>query len=280
VARGQALVTLQSPNFVSAQREYLHAVEQEVLLTQQVRRNTTLFNTRAVSERVLEASQTEARQASIAVAERRQMLRLAGMSDEAILLLTTEAAITPVLTVAAPEDGTVVEIMISPGLRLEQSAPLLKIARLSTLWAEIAVPASSVRAIRPGARVDIEGYEIPGRVLLVSETIDAPTQTVLVRAEMSNNGELRPGQAAAARIGFLSPGEAAWEIPYAGLVRRGEVASIFVAVEGGFRFVPVTVLAEDLDHVVVSGDLTDKDEVAVSGVSGLRGILLGLGAGE
>ncbi len=33
-------------------------------------------------QRVLEASQAEARQASIVVAERRQMLRLSGLSEE------------------------------------------------------------------------------------------------------------------------------------------------------------------------------------------------------
>ena len=43
--------------------------------------------------------------------------------------------------------------------------------------------------------------------------------------------------------------------------------------------VHVTLLAEDQDHVVVSGAITDKDEVAVSGISALRGILLRLGAG-
>ena len=280
VTRGQLVATLESPNFVSLQREYLHAVQQEDLLAQQVRRNIPLAKVQALAQRVLEASQTEARQASVTVAERRQMLRLSGMSDEAISRLTNEGAITPTLPVNAPEDGTVIEIAISPGLRLDQSAPMLKIAQLSPLWAEIAVPAPGVQAIRSGARVDIDGYELPGRVLLVSETIDASTQTVLVRAEVPNNGRLRPNQTVAARVSFLSPGEAAWEIPYAGLVRRGEAASVFVKVQGGFRHVPVTVLAEDIDHVVVSGELTDKDEVAVSGVSALRGILLGLGAGE
>jgi multidrug efflux pump subunit AcrA (membrane-fusion protein) len=148
------------------------------------------------------------------------------------------------------------------------------------LWVEIAVPASGVRAIRPGARVDVEGYDTPGRVLLVSETVDTPTQTVLVRAEVPNTGELRPGQTAAARINFLSPGEAAWEIPYDALIRRGETASVFVAIEGGFRLVPVTLLAEDQDHVVVSGAISDNDAVVISGLSALRGILLGLGASE
>ena len=54
---------------------------------------------------------------------------------------------------------------------------------------------------------------------------------------------------------------------------------MFVATQGGFRLVPVTLLEEDQDHVVVSGAITDKDEVAVSGISALRGILLRLGAG-
>lgn len=280
VVRGQIIATLQSSNFVSLQREYLHAVEQEVLLNQQVRRNTTLAKVQALAQRLLEASETEARQASVAVAECRQMLRLSGMTEEDIARLSKEAAITSVLAVKAPEDGTVTEVAISPGTRLDQSAPMLKIARLSPLWLEIAVPASSIRAVHPGARVDLDGYQTPGNVLLISETVDPSTQTVLVRAEIANDGQLRPGQNAAARISFLSTGERAWEVPYTALVRRGETASVFIAVEGGFRMIPVTVLAEDIDHVVVAGGLTDRDEVATSGVSALRGILLGLGAGR
>jgi cobalt-zinc-cadmium efflux system membrane fusion protein len=64
------------------------------------------------------------------------------------------------------------------------------------------------------------------------------------------------------------------------VARRGEAAAIFVAIEGGFRLIPVTLLAEDQDHVVVAGEITDKNEVAVSGISALRGILLRLGAGN
>lgn len=280
VTSGQPLVTLESPSFVSLQREYLQAFAQDVLTAQQLKRNTDLFAGNAVPQRVLESSQAEARQASIAVAERRQMLRLSGLSDAAISRLTAETAITATLSVAAPQSATVVEVVVSPGQRVEQSAPLVKLARLSTLWAEIAIPASSVRAIRPGARVEIDGYARPGQVVLVSETTDAATQTILVRAEVPNNGELRPGQTAAARISFLSSGESAWEIPYSALVRRGEATSVFVAIEGGFRLEPVMLLAEDQDHVVVSGAITDKDEVAISGISALRGILLRLGAGE
>jgi len=270
-AAGQPLVTLESPSFVSLQRDYLHAVAQEVLTNQQLKRNADLFEGKAVPQRVLETSQTEARQASIVVAERRQMLHLSGLSDEAIARLTNQAAISATLTVNAPQAASVVDIAVSPGQRLEQAAPLVKLARLSPLWAEIAIPASNIRAIRTGAKIEIEGYATPGRVILVSETTDAATQTILVRAEMPNSGELHPGQTAAVRISFLSAGESAWEIPYSSLVRRGEQTAVFVAIDGGFRLVPVTLLAEDQDHVVVSGPVTDKDEVVIGGISALRG---------
>ena len=278
VNAGQPLVTLESPSFVSLQRDYLHAFAQDVLAAQQLRRNIDLFEGKAVPQRVLETSQAEARQAGAAVAERRQMLRLSGLSDAAISLLTSDAAIRPTVSVIAPQQATAVEIMVAPGQRVEQSAPLVKLARLSTLWAEIAMPASSIRAIRTGARVEIDGYASSGVVILVSETTDAATQTILVRAEVPNNGDLRPGQTAAVRISFLSAGESAWEVPYSALIRRGEATSVFVAIEGGFRLTPVTLLAEDQDHVVISGAITEKDQVAVSGITALRGILLRLGA--
>ena len=270
VTTGQPLLTLESPSFVSLQREYLHALAQEVLAAQQLKRNADLIG-------VPESSQAEARQASIVVAERRQMLHLSGLSDDAIARLTNEAAISATLTVNAPQAASVVEIAVSPGQRMEQSAPLVKLARLSPLWVEIAIPATNIGAIKIGAKVEIDGYPTPGRVILVSETTDAATQTILVRAEIPNNGELHSGQTAAARIGFISAGESAWEIPYSGLVRRGEQTSIFVAIEGGFRQVPVTLLAEDQDHVVVSGPITEQNDVAVGGISALRGILLRLG---
>ncbi|MBJ7405796.1 MAG: efflux RND transporter periplasmic adaptor subunit [Bradyrhizobium sp.] len=274
---GQPLVVLESPSFVSQQRDYLHAIAQEHLASQQLKRNLDLFEGKAVPQRVLEASQAEARQAALVVAERRQMLHLSGMSDEAILRLGQEASISGTLTVNAPQTASVVEVTVSPGQRIEQSTPLVKLARLSPLWAEIAVPAANIRAIRAGAKVEIAGYPKPGKVVLVSETIDPATQTILVRAEIANDGELHPGQTAAARIGFLSTGESAWEIPYSGLVRRGEQTSVFVTTAGGFRLVPVRLVAEDQDHVVVSGPITDQDEIAIGGISALRGILSGLG---
>src|SRR3569832_16620 len=102
VNAGQPLAVMERPSFVSQQRDFLQAVAQETLTNQQLTRNTQLFQGIAVPQRVLEASQNEARQASIVVAERRQMLRLSGLSDETISKQTNKTAINASLAVAAP----------------------------------------------------------------------------------------------------------------------------------------------------------------------------------
>jgi hypothetical protein len=47
------------------------------------------------------------------------MLRLSGLSDEAISKLTSEAAINATLSVLASRLATVVDIAVSPGQRVE-----------------------------------------------------------------------------------------------------------------------------------------------------------------
>ena len=280
VTPGQRLVTLQSPSFVSLQRDYLHAAAQDVLATQQLDGTPNCSKARRYRNAWWRRARPRPGRPALRWPNGGRCFGSAACRMRISPASPTKLRSRRHLSVAAPEPATVVEIAVSPGQRVEQSAPLVKLARLSPLWAEIAIPASSIRAIRPGAKVEVDGYATPGQVVLVSETTDAATQTVLVRAELPNNGELRPGQTAAVRISFLSAGESAWEVPYSAVVRRGEAASIFVAIEGGFRLIPVTLLAEDQDHVVVAGKVTDKNEVAVSGISALRGILLRLGAGN
>ena len=95
VTSGQLLVTLESPSFVSLQREYLHAFAQDVLNAQQLKRNTELFEGNAVPLRVLEdqpgrssAGQLcRGRTAANASPQRPS-------PKQAILRLTGEAAIT------------------------------------------------------------------------------------------------------------------------------------------------------------------------------------------
>jgi hypothetical protein len=62
------------------------------------------------------------------------------------------------------------------------------------------------------------------------------------------------------------------------VVRNAGAAYLFVAREGGFAALPVTVLAEEERSAVVAGGLGQKDRVAVSGVVALKAAWLGAAA--
>jgi len=79
---------------------------------------------------------SEARQASIVVAERRQMLRLSGLSEEAFFRLTNDAGSCATLTVNAPQAASWSDAMSPATARTSRTAR--QAGALSPLWAEIA----------------------------------------------------------------------------------------------------------------------------------------------
>ena len=108
-------------------------------------------------------------------------------------------------------------------------------------------------------------------------------QGVLVRAEVTQGTErLRPSQFVEVQLTSTAE-ETGWRVPAGAVVRNAGSAYLFVAREGGFAALPVTVLAEEEKSAVVAGvpggdpagELGPKDQVAVSGVVALKAAWLG-----
>ena len=195
--------------------------------------------------------------------------------------LTSETAITATLSVVAPQPATVVEIVVSPG----PAGGSVGAARQARTIVD-----------RCGSRLRFRHRASApfGRARKWKSTATRPrARSCWFRKPPMRRpkpswcapkcripANCAPGKPPRCGSAFFPPVKAPGRSPTARLSGAANTASVFVAIEGGFRLVPVTLLAEDQDHVVVSGAITDKDEVAVSGISALRGILLRLGAGE
>ena len=84
--------------------------------------------------------------------------------------------------------------------------PIYRIAELSTVWLMLKLFPEDAARIRFGQRVEATVQSLPGetfvgRVAFIDPTVDAEDRTVDVRVELSmKNGDLRPGDYAAARI--------------------------------------------------------------------------------
>src|SRR6185369_7745008 len=125
------------------------------------------------------------------VAQRRSELALARqqLADTAII---------------SPFDGVVQEKKASIGEFLAASAPVVTIVRMNPLRLRAEVPERDAKNVRAGQRVTItvEGNAgtYSGNIVRLSPTITEQNRMLMVEAEVTNDGHLRPGSFARANI--------------------------------------------------------------------------------
>lgn len=281
VKKGQVLARLQSPGLVEQQRELLQASTQAQLARDTLSRDEKLFKEGIIAESRYLAAKGNATTAGATLAERRQALRLAGMSDAAMQKLLATHAIGSTIELVSPLDGVVLEVAATVGQRAEAAAPLFKIARLTPLWLEIQVPIAQAGALRPGATVEVPAYGAAGRVLSIGRSVSEGSQTVMVRAEIREGAQnLRPGQFVEANVATAASDGKQWSIPNAALVRHQNQTYVFVQTPTGYRVQPVKLLGQSASGSIVNGGLKGDERIVIRGASALKGSWQGVGGGE
>ena len=270
VKRGQVLAQLASPQALELQRDAVQASSQSALLQQNLKRDELLFAEGLIAEARLQASRAAAAQAAAQASERSQGLALAGLSP---------GKIAGKLALTAAIDGVVLEQGVQLGQRVEASALIYRIAKLSPLWLEIQAPLALAAGLRPGNPVKIAGSEVIGELSAVGRAVDAASQTVLLRATVKAGAEmLIPGQVVEVEVASAAAG---MPLPASALIRHAGQTYVFVqtgsdAKATQFAARPVQVLKQGGDSLSVSG-LQAGQRVAIKGVSGLKAMFTGVG---
>ncbi len=281
VKKGQVLATLQSPALAEAQRSLLQASTQSQLARENLARDEQLWKDGIISESRLRATQSQQREANAAMAERKQALKLSGMSDSAVSQLLSGNILGSVLSISSPIEGVILEKTASAGQRLDAAIPLFKVAKLEPLALEIQLPLASVQNLKVGATVTIPAFNAKGKLTAIGRSLSGSNQTILVRALINDGASnLRPGQFVEATISTQSSTGAQWNLPNASLARLNKRTVIFVKTPGGFHAETVTVVHEGAQSSVVSGTLKGDELIAMRGVSALKSSLMGIGGGE
>jgi RND family efflux transporter MFP subunit len=275
VSAGQVLAEMKSPELVDTQSQYLESVTRLALAESELKRDEQLHREGVIAERRLLESRSKQRELATQVEQRRQLLGLAGLSEEAIDSLTRTRVLGSTLPVRAPIAGVVLEQLVSTGQAVAAAAPLYRVAELQPLWVEVHVPVDRVEALKVGGRVLLRAIDTQGEIITIGRMVHEEDQGVLVRAEVTEGTErLRPSQFVEVQL-TSTTGETGWRVPAGAVVRNAGAAYLFVAREGGFAALPVTGVAEEERSAVVAGEVGAKDQVAVTGVVALKAAWLG-----
>ncbi len=274
----QALARLHSPQLLEWQRDYVQLAAQLELATKKTERDENLFKEGIIAASRLQDTRNQLAQAQVAVQERAQMLKLAGMRQAAIATLASQHGLNPVIDIQTPRGGTVLELMVAPGQRVEAGAPLVKLARAGELWLELQASRMQGDQIAIGDTVNVRACKESGRVSAIAPQMAEQSQLVIVRATLPGADRcLRAGQYLEATISSKTVPQTGWLVPAGALVRDAGRELLFVRDAKGVRPLNVTVITRDAASAVVQGALQDGVQVAAQGTANLKGIWLGLG---
>lgn len=276
---GSVVLRLHSPELLDMQREYVQQTTQLELATQKATRDESLFNEGIIASSRLQETRNQLAQARVAAQSHAQMLKLAGMSDAAISALGSKHALSPTVDVRSRNNGSVLEIMVTPGQRVEAGAPLAKVARSGELWLELQASRIQGDQIHIGDKVTLSQCKQAGRVAAIAPQISAQNQFVLVRATLPGAEQcVRAGQYLEAAISSRAAAVSGWSLPAAALVRNNGQDYVFVKDAAGVRAQIINITSRSADKIVAQASLQAGQQIAVKGLANLKGIWLGLGA--
>lgn len=241
VTKGQELAALYSPEILSAQVDFLIALEP---------------GSGVRWDKVDKA---------------RNLLRLLDVPDPIIRDIERAKETRNTVPVLAPIDGIVTKMVAREGMFVTESSEMFTIADLSQVWVMVDVFEHQIAWIEPGLHAEISVPAHPGRkweglVDYLYPDLDPKTRTLRVRLVFPNPElSLKPNMFADVVI-FGGPKPDVLKIPREALIVTGERETVVKALGDG-RFQPVDVVSgmQRGDEVEILSGLSEGDAIVVSG---------------
>ena len=249
VEKGQPLFDIYSPDLLTAQQEYLIALQQQKGLNGSARKG---------DNRLLDASRTR--------------LAYWDLTDEQIAHLEAAGEIQKTITIFSPASGVVVKKNALKGHYVKAGEHQYEIADLSTVWVDVDIYEYELPWVHKGMPAEMDlaytpGKRYSGEVLFIYPYLDPKTRTARLRLSFPNpDDNLKPGMYANVYLQNTLPGERL-VVPQEAVIDSGVRKRVFVS-RGKGKFEPreVTLGVEGNDYTfeVIDG-LEEGDEIVLSG---------------
>jgi Cu(I)/Ag(I) efflux system membrane fusion protein len=253
VKAGEPLAWIYSPEFISAQNEYLLA-----------RRTVRSLSNQATTDLLEDAKAT--------LDGSRNKLRILGASNAEVSILDQKGIAQEYMAITSPINGKVTKRNVDPGGYLDMGSSLGSVADMSSLWFLGNVFEADLPKLREGqiAIIRVKGLNVnetyKGRISFISPIVDPDTHGVVVRVDLPNgNQQLKPDMFARAEIDVgirKLP-----VVPRSAVVQDG--AESFVVrkkTDGSFERISVSVTpANDPYLLAITSGLSANDQVVTEG---------------
>ncbi len=264
VKKGQALVTIENPDFVEMQQEYLEAAEQLSYLKNEYERQKTLFEEQITSQKKYLKAQSLYKTNLAVYNGLRKKLRMLNINTKAV----EQGILTTTITLYASISGSITKINVSKGTYVSPSDVILEIVNKDHIHLELTVFEKDVMKLKKGQTIT---FKIPeaststykAQVHLVGTSIDSKTRTVKVHGHLHDdeNNNFAVGMFVDAIIEISSKELLA--IPEDALVEIEGVPHILIVeeqdVNGNYTFKLISVTVKNKYNGYIAIDLENSN---------------------
>ena len=247
IKSGAPLYDLYSEELNNAKQEYLLALDRKKVFT-----NETAID----FDQLLQSAKNK--------------LLLWGMNESQVQELVRTKKATPTTTFYSTSSGYITSLDIREGDYLMEGGTIVKLADLSTLWAEAQVYTSQLSEIDQNGVAtvqlpDMAGKEINGKIEFVNPEINPDTRINLIRVSIPNTGnQLKPGMPA--YVVLKSRQRTTLTLPTDAVIRDGKGATVWVKTgEHSFKSKMVVLGLETDARIEIKSGLSAGDVLVISG---------------
>ena len=265
VKKGQTLAVFSS-QMISEQRSALQTAQKRLSLANTIyQREKTLWEQKITAEQDYLQALQSLREAEIAVDNAQQKLSAVGV----ILNNNSSSGSLNRFELRAPYDGLVVERNLSVGEAVKEDTPIFIISDLSTVWAEVHIPAKDLPHVRMGDKVTLRATafeaQTTGTVAFIGALVGELTRMAKARIVLANpQGAWRPGLFVSVEVKAAEV-----QVPIAietdALQTLGTQQVVFVRTDTGFKAHAVKLGLNDGKHVEVLEGLAAGVRYAAKG---------------
>lgn len=223
VKKGQRLLEIYSPELVSAQEEFLLALNNQAVLA-----SSSFSSIAEGANRLLESS--------------RKRLRLWDISEDQIRRLEKSRKAEKTLILRAPYKGIVNMKMVNEGMYVKAGMELFQISDISKVWVYADIYEYELPWVKVGQQAEIilpfvGGQSRSAKVTYIYPYVESKTRTIKARLELDNSDfQLKPDMYVNVRLKSETIKDAV-TIPVEAVLHSGEKRTVFIALEGG-KFEP------------------------------------------
>jgi len=187
VKKGQFLVSLENPDYVQMQQDYLDAMQQMNYLKSEYQRQKTLLEEKITSERNFLRAESEYKRNLAKYQALRKKLQMLNLNPDAV----ERGNISSTIRIYAPISGSITEMNINNGMYVSAADELMQIIDRDHLHIELNVFEKDVMKIKKGQDIRFSIPEantdtIKGEVHLVGTSISEEKRTVKVHGHFKD----------------------------------------------------------------------------------------------